>query len=154
MADAHNGVAYEYSDVSPRPLVVAGVAFVVFMAVTLLGLWWFNEALFGEENAIKATDLPPAAVGPTEPPEPRLEEIEDVRAGRTGLWPERAEQYAAPRRKELDKGDEKTGAVPIQEALRALPGLLPAQKGPTPGAYYGRRLPSKAASGRVETGGE
>jgi hypothetical protein len=100
------------------------------------------------EQKAKETDLPAAAVDADRlPPQPRLEEIEDVREGKFTYYPPRAEEYLSPEEKRLAQGGK--GDLPIGKAIDALAGKLPASRGGPLGA-----LPSKASSGRSSTGGQ
>jgi hypothetical protein len=120
-----------------------------------------------DEDNRKETDQPAVAIDrdqdvPARLPEPRLEEFDDVHAGTPELWPRRAEEgYAGQEKRLKSRGkDPKTGDtyIPIDEAIEQLAGKLPVRGGEPaqtrPPQTYLRQLPSKAASGRAQTGGQ
>jgi hypothetical protein len=149
-----HGVAYEPSDVKPRGVVIFGVSLVVAGIVIQLALWGLFVLFARREPPGRERELPPAVADkPGQlPPEPRLEAVDDLKRGKVDLWPPRAQRFLGPEEKRLEEGG--GGAIPIDQAIAALAGKLPARKGsPAPETYL-RRLPSKAASGRAETGGQ
>jgi hypothetical protein len=70
--------------------------------------------------------------------------------------PPRAQSFLAGQEQILAEGAPRAGILPITTALRNLAGKLPVLKKPANGApeNFTTRLPSKAASGRLTTGGQ
>jgi hypothetical protein len=145
-ADANPGIAYEHRDIDPKKVFWAGVAFaglcLVGAGVALamfLGLHWRED-----NRPDKVPALPEAAVDQREeafPPIP-LEGVVDVKNRDVQLWPDRQKRGVGGK-----------DHVPISQVLDELPGKLKARKEAPPASYL-RRLPSKASSGRTETGGQ
>jgi hypothetical protein len=132
--------------------VAALLAIGIVIFFVLAGLFF----LFADrERARKETDLPPVAVPSGMPKnQPKLEEVEDLEKGRVQLFPPRAAWVLEPEEKLLDEGGKR--ALPIQEAIADLAGKLPSRGKPKqdgPPANFQRQLPSKASSGRTDTGG-
>jgi hypothetical protein len=147
-------VRFERADVEYPGVVIFGVALAGGTAVIVAAMFGLGLALLRDEGARKGTDLPPAAVdADILPPEPRLEGAEDVRQRKVRLYPPRAEEFLGGQREVLEKGDPKKSIEPIGEAIDALAGKLPAQKGKEAPTGFGPRLPSKSSSGRRTTGG-
>jgi hypothetical protein len=145
---AHHGVRFERSDVEPRNVVVFAGALVVAVVVIALFLWGVFFLFEARDRVRKETDLPPAAVDRERlPPQPRLEELDDLRQGKTELWPQRGRNFLGPEEKRIEPS--------VNEAMTELAGKLPAKEGPsaTPPNFL-RRLPSRASAGRLETGGQ
>ena len=161
------GVRFERGDIDLSTVVWAGVAMSAAAVALSVATIWFGRALTRSEDRRKETTLPPAAVDRERlPPEPRLEALEEnpearqdrgqsksKREPRPGykLLPPRATSYFESQRETLEKGNRKEGILPIEDALSQLAGRLPARKREAPSGYA-VPLPSKAASGRVETG--
>jgi hypothetical protein len=151
------GVRFERSDVNAREVAWFGLGLGALVAVVSVFLVGYFAFLQSREKARKGSTLPPAAVDRERlPPQPRLEALEDVRAGTVRLLPPRAEGYLAGQKKVLLRGDPAKGVLPIDEAIEALSRMRLARKGAAgkPPENYTTRLPSKAASGRVSTGGQ
>jgi hypothetical protein len=163
MADLHtphpNGqVHYEHTDVTPRGPLIFVLFLVVLVAATMAGLVGLFNFLASREQASKETDLPSAAVDQdSRPPEPRLEEIEDVEKGRFRLHPARAEEILAAQKKRLESSgqDDATGLkyIPIEDAINQIKLPFRAEPGKD-GQSPMRGLPSKASAGRTNTGGQ
>jgi hypothetical protein len=74
------------------------------------------------------------------------------------MWPRRAARILGPEERKLEEGDPKHKMIPIEKAIGEVAGSLPVRRTPkskeeAPATFL-RRLPSKAASGRVLTGGQ
>jgi hypothetical protein len=147
MARAHStetipstpGVHFERSDVDLSTVVWAGVTMTAIVVVLSAATLWFGRALTRHEDSRKRTPLPPAAVDRTRPPEPRLEALEDLSEGKVQLHPSRKQASS----EEQEKA--------IAAAIVELAGHLKSRNRPAPSGYA-VPLPSKASSGRVETG--
>jgi hypothetical protein len=134
----HPGVRFEREDIEPRPVVYFAVALIVGLIVVALILWGLFAFFEDREKARnKEAALPPAAVDENrEPPEPRLEQFDDVRKREVSLWPPRARQSLSPEARRLKEGDPAREAIPIDKAIadlstdgpHALP-VLPPKKG-------------------------
>lgn len=152
-------VRYERNDLRPWNLT----KFVLYLlALTVLSVVfgaWMAGWLFRREQPIKESVLPEALVRPAGskgelPPIP-LEAIEDIRKRQVALFPPRAANYYRADLERLANGDPVRGVEKIATTFEAMEGRLPTRKSAeAPPATYTIRLPSKAASGRVETGGQ
>jgi hypothetical protein len=154
-------VQFERTDVEAKGVVQFGIGLTVLIVGTMVAMVLLLRLIERLEKPRKESDLPPAAVDQSKglPPIP-LEGIEDVRDGRPRLHPPRAADYATPREGQLRKGGPDEGVLPIDRALEQYATELAGQdeqskrKVPAAPAAFSVRLPSKAASGRVETGGQ
>jgi hypothetical protein len=143
-------VKFERSDIEPGTILNYGLIFAALVGFAAAFILFIVPRLMRWYEPEKRTDLPPVAAGAVEPePEPRLEAIEDLEKRKPKLLPPRASDYLRGQRGELT-GEGK--ALPIEDTIKALAGKLPAGKQETPLGFT-VRLPSKAAAGRVETGG-
>lgn len=154
-------VKFERSDIASKSAVQFGVGLGVLVVGTMVAMGLLLRYISGLEKARKVSDLPAAAVDQSQglPPIP-LEGIEDIRDGRPRLFPPRAAEDAAPRQAQLREGDAGKGVLPIGSAMKQYAeGLADGgakgkgQEAAAPTTFT-IRLPSKAASGRVETGGQ
>jgi hypothetical protein len=147
-------VRFERSDVKLSTVVAIGIVSTVIITVLSTATVWFGLFLNRVENKRKVTTLPPAKVDRDQlPPAPRLEAHEDLDRKKVALFPPRAQITLQPQEEMLKKGNKKERVLPIAEAINDLAGHLPAEEHPPPPGF-GVPLPSKAASGRVETGGK
>lgn len=148
-------VRFERHDIAPASVLNFAIVLTVVIAVASAIATWLALALTRAENKIKETSLPPAAVDKDFlPPQPRLEALEDLREKKKAeLFPPRAKAYLTGQEQLLLRGKPAAGVEPISEAITQLAGRLPARKQPAPEAF-GVMLPSKASSGRVDTGGQ
>jgi hypothetical protein len=149
-------VQYERSDVEARGILQFGAGLGVLIVGTVVAMWLLFRLVNSLEAPRKESDLPRAVVDQERglPPIP-LEGIEDVRDGKPRLLPPRAAEYTGPREQQLRQGNAAQGVLPIDKAMAELAGQLKATRGAEgPPRSYMIRLPSKAASGRVETGGQ
>src|SRR5262245_58959877 len=153
-------VRFERSDVEIPKVVRFASVLALVLAVSAVFAIVIGWRLTRDQNRIKATDLPPAAIdrepGAHLPPEPRLESIDDVRERdrkNISLFPPRAGGYLKREKEELEKGNPADGVEPIAESMTQLAGKLPARKQPPP-TTFGVTLPSKSSSGRATTGGQ
>lgn len=120
-------VRFERSDVEGGGVVLFGVVLTVGLVLIVPAMFWLGAVLLRLENPRKVTDLPPAAVDADRlPPEPRLEFIEK---GQPRVSPPRAADLLAGQRRLLEKGDPRKGIEPIETAIDALAGKLPARGG-------------------------
>jgi hypothetical protein len=120
-------VKFERSDVEGGGVVTFGVVLTVGLALTVPAMFWLGSLLLRWESPRKVTDLPPAAVDADRlPPEPRLEFVEK---GQPRVTPPRAADLLAGQRRLLEDGDPKRGIEPIESAINALAGKLPARGG-------------------------
>jgi hypothetical protein len=143
-------VRFERDDIKPGAILNYGLLFAALATFASVFILIVVPRVLRWYDPEKRTDLPPVAASAVEPePQPRLEGIEDLEKRRPRLLPPRAADYLRGQKDEL-AGDGK--AMPIEDAMKALAGKLPAGKLATPQGFT-VRLPSKAASGRVETGG-
>jgi hypothetical protein len=151
MADPHvtatPGITYEHKDIDPHTVFWAGVGFAGLCLVGLgVALLMFQVLRWRETTRPdKEPALPQAAVDEQKglPPIP-LEQIVDVQDHNVKLWPRRV---FPPSEEEKD---------PIARAIARAAGKLKVREGTeaetAPPAGYLRRLPSKASSGRTDTG--
>jgi hypothetical protein len=148
-------VQFERTDVEARGVVQFGVGLAVLIIGTAVAMWLLFRLVTRLEAPGKESDLPPAVVDQDRglPPIP-LEGIEDVREGRPRHLPPRGAEYAGPREKQLRRGSEGQGVLPIEVAMGEVARQLKAREGGVAPRTYTIRLPSKAASGRAETGGQ
>ena len=77
--------SHETSDVSSRPIVLAGAAIVAMVLLSSAGVWVLIGHYARREAAASAPN-PMASYGPQEPPAPRLQtaprrDLEEMRAG-------------------------------------------------------------------------
>jgi hypothetical protein len=144
-------VRFERSDVEYRGVVMFGVILALALVVIVPSMFWLGRWLV-KTDVVETDRLPPAAIHEADrlPPDPRLEYVQK---GQPRVTPPRAGDILANQRQLLDKGDPKRGIQPIAEALDALAGKLPAQKDRAAPTNFSPRLPSKATSGRRDTGG-
>ena len=150
-------VRYERSDIDLGIVLKFGVALAVLVVVTMVFLVWLFFALRKSEYASKKTDLPPASASDDrKQPEPRLEAFEDLEKRNVRLMPPRAGEYFQSQENLLTQGDPAKGVLPIQTAIKQLADKLPHRKGPDSAAprNFHPPLPSKAAAGRIATGGK
>jgi hypothetical protein len=153
-------VRFEHSDANLRTVINCGLGLAALVVVSMLISYVMYRAINRQEDKRKKTDLPPAAVDATTtdrlPPEPRLEAFDDIREHNVKMLPPRAEEYFADQKRILAEGDPKEGVLPINEAMSELAAAL--SKRPhgkrEPPPFFSVRLPSKAASGRLSTGGQ
>ncbi len=123
-------VRFERTDIAMGTVLQFGVGLVVLVAASIWSMWWLYGAINRQESKSKESDLPPAFVdADRQPPEPRLEGIEDIRAKNVKLMPSRARDYLAAQEKILADGDEKAGVLAIGKAIDQLAGKLPHRKG-------------------------
>ncbi len=142
----HASVRYEHSDVEAGGVMVFALGLIATLIVVSLLLWGLFVLFSNRETARKKTTLSPAAVdADNQLPEPRPEQIEDVRDGKVSLWPARARDYLAPQEQRLEQGDKKAGALKIDDAMKELSGKLEVRP-KRPAAAT--RPPNQAASGR------
>jgi hypothetical protein len=149
-------VRFERADIEPGKVVNFSVILGVILVVVSVLVTWLAWHVTSEENRIKATTLPPAKVDADRlPPQPRLEALDDLRKPQNPieLYPPRARSFLEKQKQELKDGNLSENIEPIDKAMAQLAGRLPARK-QAPPAGFGVALPSKAASGRVETGGQ
>jgi hypothetical protein len=148
-------VRYEREDIAPGTVLKFGLGLAVLVAASSWLMWWMFHIVLRQENKVKKTDLPAAAVDADRlPPAPRLEALEDVRERNVKLMPPRAREALAGQEELLAKGDPKKGILPIKDAIEEI--RLPSRKGldSAAPASFATRLPSKASAGRRETGGQ
>jgi hypothetical protein len=148
-------VRFEREDIAPGTVLKFGIGLVVLVAVSVWAMWWMFHTVLRQESKVKKTDLPPAAVDAARlPPAPRLEAFEDLDGRNVKLMPPRARDFLATQEKLLAEGDPEQSILPIETAIKEI--KLPSRKGASsaPPASFSTRLPSKAAAGRRETGGE
>jgi hypothetical protein len=154
-------VRFERTDIRAKPvlLFVAGLV-VVVIAVNFALAGMFRLLQKREQARDRANEQLPAAEDPARrrpTDQPMPETIEDVRRRDVELWPPRARRYLERQERLLEKGgvdpETKQKTVPIQDAIDALADNLPARKRAPPDSHL-RSLPSKASSGRTQTGGQ
>jgi hypothetical protein len=165
-------VRFERGDVDLRRVVAIGGALVAIIAVLSAATTWLGLVLTRGEERRKKSPLPEAAVDRSSlPPSPRLEGLEPIpipKEARSGkktertearpgyeLFPPRAQISLRTQEEMLAKGDPKLGVLSIEDAIRQIETdhLLPARKSEPP-ANFAVPLPSKASSGRAQTGGK
>jgi hypothetical protein len=146
----HHGVRFERSDIEPRGVVAFGVGLVVALVLISLILWGLFAFLADRAKAHNTKDqLPQAAVDDNRlPPQPRLEEIDDLREGKLAFRPARAKQYRGRQETRLEEGDPAQGAIKIDDAIKAVAGKLPVRKTAPHVPAGSARPPARAASGR------
>lgn len=149
-------VRYERSDANVKEVVTFGTFLLVLALGATFSMSWFGDELLRWEKPRKAVGLPPAAVDQDrQPPEPRLEAFDDINRRDVGLFPPRAETYVKPQLKMLEAGNPARNVEAISKAIDQLADRLPTRAGAAAApATNTVRLPSKAASGRVTTGGQ
>jgi hypothetical protein len=148
-APANPDIAYESKDINPRAVFWAGVGFValnLFSAVVALATFLVLREREVARN--KERELPEAAVDVEKddlPPIP-LEQIEDVypQRGDVQLWPRRSRKGISDQAKAIDRE--------IGRLANKLPVRPGSEDETAPPAGWERRLPSKASSGRTDTG--
>lgn len=154
-------VAYERTDVAARPVVIFAAALTAVILATVGLMSWMFWSIQSLEDPQKTTDLPTAQSAREAglPPIP-LEGIEDIGEGRPRLFPPRGAEYTAPRERQLRQGDAKQGVLPIEQAMAQFAADVQkkdesskrqVEKAPS---SFSIRLPSKAASGWRDTGGQ
>jgi hypothetical protein len=120
-------VRFERADIKAPGIVLFGACLAVGLLLIVPAMFWLGSVLLRLENPRKVTDLPPAAVDADRlPPQPRLEYVE---RGRPRLTAPRAAEILAGQRALLENGDPAKGIEPIDKAIDALAGRLPARGG-------------------------
>ncbi len=147
----HENVKYERKDITLRwvlALLLPLAGFVICMLFVMLKLYWWEEEA---ERKVKGST---EALAPALPPEPRLEQIDNL----AGVEASNVDARLAAQEEQLNSygpSDEKGFVhVPIQRAIEAVAGKLPTRK-PPPGEAAGRRGPltgGAANSGRMIRG--
>ncbi len=150
-------VRYERGDVNLSRVVAIGAAITLVIAVLSAATTWLGLALSRSQERKQARRALPRARADSEPlpAAPRLEAIEDLRQGKVELYPPRARAFLRSQKELLDEGDPAQGIEPIEKAIDRLANRLPVagKKHPAP-TNFAVPLPSKAASGRAQTGGQ
>jgi hypothetical protein len=123
-------VRFERVDVTYGNVIYVALVLVVGTAVVVVAMFWYARVLLNQERARKKSTLPVAAEGRSEPPEPRLEAIEDVKEKNVRLMPARADEYFASQRELLEKGDPQKGIEPIGTTIETLASRLPVRSAP------------------------
>lgn len=120
-------VRFERADIKAPGIVLFGTFLAVGVLLVVPAMFWLGAILLRIEAPRKVTDLPPAAVDADRlPAEPRLEYVE---RGQPRVTPPRARDILAGQRRLLESGDPKKGVEPIDQAIDALAGRLPARGG-------------------------
>ncbi|MFO0927768.1 MAG: hypothetical protein U0736_12140 [Gemmataceae bacterium] len=149
-------VRYERTDASLKEVITFGTFLLVLALVAVFSMYWFAGELLRWDRPRKSTTLPAAEVDKNKlSPGPRLEAFEDIDQRDPRLFPARGADYLKPQEEVLKQGNPKRNVEPIAAAIDQLAGRLPTREGAIASpASNPVRLPSKAASGRTETGGK
>ena len=155
-APVHPAVRFERTDITANGVVKFGLYLSTGVGLVVVSMLWYGDVLIRQHRKLDALALPPASTDADRRlPEPRLEALEDLRENKPRMFPPRAAEYYAPPLERLKTGDEDKGILKIEVAMGAVSKSLPVRKtgdnaAPT---SFSRRLPSKASSGKSETGG-
>ena len=152
-APVHPAVRFERTDITANGVVKFGLYLSTGVGLVVVSMLWYGDTLMGQSRKPDALNLPQAATDTDRlPPEPRLEALEDLREDKPRMFPPRAAEYYAPQLERLKTGSG-TG-TPIESAMGAVESLPVRKTGDraAPG-NFSIRLPSKASSGKTETGG-
>ena len=146
-------VRFERSDITAISITKFGFYLASGVGLVVVSMLWYGDTLMGQSRKPDALNLPQAATDTDRlPPEPRLEALEDLREDKPRMFPPRAAEYYAPQLERLKTGSG-TG-TPIESAMGAVESLPVRKTGDraAPG-NFSIRLPSKASSGKTDTGG-
>ncbi len=147
-------VRFERSDITANSITKFGFFLASGVGLVVVSMLWYGDVLMAKSRKSDALNLPQADTDTDRlPPEPRLEALEDLREDKPRMFPPRAAEYYAPQIEQLKAGG--GDATPIAEAMDAVSKSLPVRKTgdrAAPG-NFSIRLPSKASSGKTETGG-
>ena len=151
---ANPEVRFERIDITAGSIVKFGIYLAAGVSLVVVSMLWYGRALQTQNRKPDPLNLPRASTDDErQPPEPRLEAMEDLDEGKASMFPPRAAEYYSSQREQLKTGG---GAVtPIESAMETVSKSLPVRKtgdraAPT---SFSTRLPSKASSGKTETGG-
>jgi hypothetical protein len=164
MARSHTGngqytnphVRFEHSDVNVSKLLKVVLPIVLILILATVATLWLGQWLTRSEEGRKKSTLPPAYedTKAQQLPQPALESMEDMVHARVRLYPPRAREDLARQ----EKKQKKDGVVPIDEAIQQMAQALQQQSKDQKQRHapdsFAVPLPSKASSGRAETGGD
>lgn len=152
-APANPEVRFERKDITSGSVLKFGVYLAGGVGFVVVSMLWYGDVLLRQHRKLDALDLPRASTDEDRrPPEPRLEALEDLRENKPRMFPPRAAEYYAPQLERLKSGGG-TG-TPIESAMGAVQSLPTRKTGDRAAPEsFSIRLPSKASSGKTETGG-
>ena len=149
----HSEVRFERTDITAGAIVKFGIYLGIGVGLVVVSMLWYGWSLQAQHRKRDPLDLPRASTDGERPPEPRLEAQEDLDRGEARMFPPRADEYLKPQREQLRDGS--ASAMPIESAMDVAKSLPYRKTGDNaPPTSFSRRLPSKASSGKSETGGQ